>query len=216
MGGPPTKSLRPGPAWTCVIIVLFQRRDNAPPLTLPLVAMAEVDRPVMPVMQEDSRMMTQVKPKRRNITYNPVNHTNTVPEIHNHHQCKNWHFNEIKALRPITWPTNPCLCSDPGQPQVQDHPPDVEHAADLGGIHFSLACCHDYQYNGVCIVLYGISVVLCLSCLTMTPFTHPNLVGSDWGSSTSSSELSPGALPVLVSSYRGGGQESSLGVVVGK
>lgn len=36
-----------------------------PPLTLPLVAMAETERPVTPVMQEETRMMTQVRPKER-------------------------------------------------------------------------------------------------------------------------------------------------------
>lgn len=35
---------------------------NRPPLTFPLVAMAEVERPVMPVMKEESRIIAQVRP----------------------------------------------------------------------------------------------------------------------------------------------------------
>lgn len=31
-------------------------------MTFPFVAMAEVERPVIPVMQEDSRIITQVRP----------------------------------------------------------------------------------------------------------------------------------------------------------
>lgn len=35
-------------------------RENAPDLTLPLVEMAEIERPVMDVTMTDSRMMSQV------------------------------------------------------------------------------------------------------------------------------------------------------------
>ena len=38
--------------------------NHIPPLTLPLVAMAETERPVTPVMQDERRMMTQVRPEQ--------------------------------------------------------------------------------------------------------------------------------------------------------
>lgn len=38
--------------------------NDKPPLTFPLVAMAEVDRPVIPVIVDESKMMTQVRPVR--------------------------------------------------------------------------------------------------------------------------------------------------------
>jgi len=40
---------------TCIALSL-------PPLTLPLVAMADVDKPVMPVIEEESKIITQVRP----------------------------------------------------------------------------------------------------------------------------------------------------------
>lgn len=36
---------------------------HIPPLTFPLVAMADVERPVIPVIQEDNKMITQVIPE---------------------------------------------------------------------------------------------------------------------------------------------------------
>lgn len=36
---------------------------HVPPLTFPLVAMADVERPVIPVIQEDNKMINQVIPE---------------------------------------------------------------------------------------------------------------------------------------------------------
>lgn len=45
---------------------------HVPPLTFPLVAMADVERPVIPVIQEDNKMINQVIPDegqfRENVT----------------------------------------------------------------------------------------------------------------------------------------------------
>lgn len=91
---------------------------NRPPLTLPLVAMAEVERPVMPVIREDSRMMTQVRPDGETLN-------DCEPECDSH---------RVDLLSNDTHThthTYTSLSSDPWQPQVQDHPPDIQHATDL-------------------------------------------------------------------------------------
>lgn len=49
----------------CMFNEWMKAQPNKPPFTFPLVAMAEVERPVIPVMHDDSRMMTQVKPGRK-------------------------------------------------------------------------------------------------------------------------------------------------------
>lgn len=38
---------------------------HVPPLTFPLVAMADVERPVIPVIQEDNKMINQVIPEEK-------------------------------------------------------------------------------------------------------------------------------------------------------
>lgn len=46
-----------------MILYLLFVGYHVPPLTFPLVAMAEVERPVIPVIQEDNKMITQVIPE---------------------------------------------------------------------------------------------------------------------------------------------------------
>lgn len=75
--------------------------------------MAEVERPVIPVIVEDSRMMIQVSPGENRETRRECE--GNVP----------W----IKDA--VVGHTYTSLSSDPRQPQVQDHPPYVQHAADL-------------------------------------------------------------------------------------
>lgn len=81
--------------------------------------MAEVERPVIPVIVEDSRMMTQVIPDENRET---------------HRECEGYspsgkHVLWIKDA--VVGHTYTSLSSNPRQPQVQDHPPYVQHAADL-------------------------------------------------------------------------------------
>lgn len=41
---------------------VYMYRLSLPPLTFPLVAMADVDKPVMPVIEEETKIIIQVSP----------------------------------------------------------------------------------------------------------------------------------------------------------
>lgn len=41
---------------------VYMYRLSLPPLTFPLVAMADVDKPVMPVIEEETKIIIQVNP----------------------------------------------------------------------------------------------------------------------------------------------------------
>lgn len=53
---------------------------TVPPLTFPLVAMADVERPVIPVIQEDMRTINQVMPNEGELRENTTN-TNLKEDI---------------------------------------------------------------------------------------------------------------------------------------
>lgn len=79
--------------------------------------MAEVERPVIPVIQEDSRMIAQVRPGGGS--------RGVIEALQEH----------VSWTRDTGVHTDSSLSRDPGEPEVQDHPPDVQHAADLPTIN---------------------------------------------------------------------------------
>lgn len=44
------------------LLSIYTYRLSLPPLTFPLVAMADVDKPVMPVIEEETKIIIQVRP----------------------------------------------------------------------------------------------------------------------------------------------------------
>lgn len=107
--------------------------DAVPDFTLPLVDMAEMDRPVMVVTVTDIRMMSHVRAvwERTDGTHWLGAASRPVPT------CTQvfWAAGSRvpSSPHPARAPTNSCLGRDPGQAQVEDHSPDVQHAADLEG-----------------------------------------------------------------------------------
>lgn len=116
-----------------------------PDLTLPLVDMAEMDKPVMVVTVTDIRMMSHVRAVGRGNCFVPASPPAPQTPLH----CPTLNAASISTPSRVLWataslvppscprcavaPTNSSLGSDPGQAQVEDDSPDVQHAADLGG-----------------------------------------------------------------------------------
>lgn len=56
-----------------LILIACMSVCTVPPLTFPLVAMADVERPVIPVIQEDMRTINQVIPNEGELGENTTN-----------------------------------------------------------------------------------------------------------------------------------------------